>query len=95
MGYTLILTISLLKWLDALVLLSVVYSIPGTASQKFDVLITCPRVTLTVEGEQSSYYARTRTTIVLLCRILTTAATTWNALTDVTSEGNVTREGNI
>ena len=28
-------------------------------------------------------------------RILTTATTTWNALTEVTSEGNITCEGNI
>ena len=31
-GYTLILTISLLRWVDALVLLSTIYSIPGTGT---------------------------------------------------------------
>ena len=36
MEYPLILTISLLKWMDALVLLSAIYSIHGTAWQKFD-----------------------------------------------------------
>ena len=39
MGYTFIMIISLLKWVDALVLLSAMYSIPGTA-KKIDILIT-------------------------------------------------------
>ena len=40
MEYTLILAISLLKSVDALVLQSAIYSIPGTAWQKIDILIT-------------------------------------------------------
>ena len=48
---------------------------------------------------KSSYYPRSRATIGLLYRILTTATTIWNALTEVTSEANiiarVVLQGNI
>ena len=37
MDYTLILTMALLKLVDALVLLWAIYSISGTAWQKFDI----------------------------------------------------------
>ena len=37
-GYTLILINSLLKWVDALVLLSVIYSLPGTCDKKLIIL---------------------------------------------------------
>ena len=62
---------------------------PGTSRSRVRCFTTAPQCST----NKSSYYHRTRATIVLLYWILTTK--TWNALTEVRSEGTITGKGNI